>query len=116
MKASTIQVIFLKLSDTQILSYIHVLCPEHSQQDIISNCDEEQDDEPLSLKARMIIAQIKSKTREEIEEEILLELQNKTQDAINTTIRDADVELEITKKENVLLNELVKDLTEKINF
>lgn len=100
---------FERLTGIKYIGENLVICPEH---DITSNVS---DDESLSEFAKIIIAQLKTKTTEQLQTELLEEIANKTQDLHNNTTIDPEAQHlhELLMTENTLLKTLNKELNEK---
>lgn len=87
-----------------------VVCPEHTLTDLTSNNEEHM----LSDAAKKVIASIKLKQSEEIREELLKEIHNKTAEKHNVTVNSDDgSDLELLIAENTLLKKLVTELQDK---
>ena len=70
-------------------------------------------DENILTELRHLIAQIKSRTTEQVRQELLKEYTNKTQDMLNSPMFNNEAEFELLKTENILQKELIKELQEK---
>ena len=90
-----------------------VICPSCHVQSITSTTKIIE----LNEDARKIITQIKLKQSDEIRKEILDELAEQTQDLHNTTINnEGSAEIELLKKENILLKQMLDEMKDKNNI
>ena len=82
---------FEKISKHKYVGYNLIICPEYMLDDITS----EVNDIELNDVAKKVIAIIKFKQTEEIREELLQEIQNKTIEKHNLTVTEGERESEM---------------------
>ena len=99
------------LSEKNYITNTLIICPDHESTKLTTNLHEDIDS--ISLKARFIIAQIKSMEKSKIKQDILNEISNKTQKGHNDTFIEDKTENETLKIENEILRQLIAELIDK---
>lgn len=109
---------FNRLKNTSFVSEKLVICPEHKQDELTSNLDEDTNIQFLNKTARYVIAQIKlqalTKAKSDLQQSIL-ENSVTNCDSLNKTILDGENDdvLNAIKTENQLLRDLNAEIKDK---